>query len=91
MPTADEAFSWAFFRASSEAVSAGLPMRVVLKGGETFDAIPESISRDVSNVRPREFPPDEFEDEFGPAEHVLLIAGNQILAQEVREFTVRLP
>jgi hypothetical protein len=86
----DDAKIERFRKAAIEAVSAATPMRVVLKGGETLQGIPERISSDAENAPSAWNPPmtPEEQQHFGPVEYVLTIAGKEILAQEVEEFAV---
>jgi hypothetical protein len=85
-----DAFIHAFQVAAGEAVSEGLPMKITLKGGEHIEGVPESVESDASN-RPGAFTPPDEEHLYGPMEHTVQIEGKDILAQEVREFTVTLP
>jgi len=62
-------------------------MRVVLKGGETLEGVPEEVSDDATNAALPDATPEE-QAMFGPVERVVTIAGTSVLAQEVESFEV---
>ncbi len=64
-----------------------LTMRVVLKGGETLEGVPEEVSEDATNAALPGSTPEE-EAHFGSIERVVTINGTSILAQEVEQFTL---
>ena len=87
-PTA--AFISALSHAAGEAVSAGLHLRLVLKGGEVIGGVPLAVSVDVEDVAPRGTPPSELHL-YGAREETIQIADSEILLEEVASFTVSLP
>jgi hypothetical protein len=87
-PTA--AFISALSHAAVEAVSAGLLLRLALKGGEVIEGIPLAVGVDVEDVPPRGTPPSELHL-YGAREETIRIADSEILLEEVASFTIRLP
>lgn len=74
---------------AGEAVSEGLILRLVLKGGESVEGIPDSVDIDASN-RPGRWTPKDEEHLYGPMESTIQVGSLAVLAQEVREFTLSL-
>lgn len=87
-PTA--AFISVLGHAADEAVSAGLHLRLTLKGGEVIQGVPDTIRVDVENVAPRGTPPSELHL-YGSREQTIQIAGSEILLEEVASFTISPP
>lgn len=86
-------FLRALSTAADEAVSGGLHLRLVLKGGEVLEGVPETVSGDASN-RPPAFgstPPSERGLYVDRVETSVEIAGTEVLLEEVASFTVTLP
>ena len=88
--SATTAFIGALRHAAGEAVSAGLHLRLVLKGGEVIEGIPQAVGVDVEAVAPRGTPPSEL-DLYGAREETIQIADSEILLEEVASFTISLP
>jgi hypothetical protein len=81
--TPTDKFLWLLQRVAGEAVSEGLPMRLLLKSGEILEGVPENVTVDHSNVGPRDMAPHEAEF-YGPPEYTVTLSGTSVLAQEVR-------
>lgn len=84
------AFISVLSHAASEAVSAGLHMRLALKGGEVIEGVPDTVRVNVEDVPPRGTPQSELHL-YGAREETIQIAGAEILLQEVASFTLSLP
>src|ERR1700724_3278363 len=87
---ADEKLICSMRGAVDDAMPAGRRMRFVLKGGEVLEGIPESLGVSAENAPPSfNTPLDPLErEQFGPNEVTITIAGQTILAQQVREVAV---
>ena len=85
-------FLHALGTAAGEAVSGGLHLRLVLKGGEVVEGVPETVRGDASN-RPAfgPAPPSERGLYVDRVETSVEIAGTEVLLEEVASFTVTLP
>jgi hypothetical protein len=75
---------------AGDAMQAGRSMRIVLKGSEVLEGVPERIRGYTRNWPPVFDPPKTAEEAkpYGRVKHVIVIAGTEILAQEVAEFTL---
>jgi len=85
-------FLRALSTAADEAVSGSLHLRLVLKGGEIVEGVPETVRSDASN-RPGfgAPPPSERGLYVDRVETSVDIAGTKVLLEEVASFTVSLP
>lgn len=85
-------FLGALSTAADEAVSGGLHLRLVLKGGEVVEGVPETVRDDASN-RPAfgSTSPSERGLYVDRVETSVEVGGTEVLLEEVASFTVTLP
>lgn len=78
---------------AQEAVNGGLHLRLVLKGGEVVEGVPQAWKGDAAN-RPGfgyDPPPDQRHRYVDRVETSIEIAGTDVLLQEVAAFTLTGP
>lgn len=85
-------FLRALSTAADEAVSGRLHLRLVLRGGEVVEGVPQTVSSDASN-RPAfgSTPPSERGLYVDRVETSVEVGGTEVLLEEVASFTVSLP
>lgn len=74
---------------AGEAVSAGLHVRLVLKGGEVVEGVPDAIAIDAEDVPPHGMPASDVQL-YGAREETIQIGDSKILLEEVASFTLSL-
>ena len=85
-------FLHALSTAADEAVSGRLHLRLLLKGGEVVEGVPDAVRGDASNRPPfGSTPPSERGLYVDRVETSVEVGGTEVLLEEVASFTVTLP